>query len=350
MTGDAWADNALVASAGVLVVLLGLKILAGIAGRFSHSPHLIVAFLDKIGTPVTWVMVFLALQFVWEAAPDRLHMMTAVRHGTALCLIASITWLGLRLIAALVALVTLTHPITASDNLQARRLQTQSAVISRALMTLVYLVGVSCALMTFPSVRQIGASLLASAGVAGLIAGLAARPVLSNMIAGLQLALTQPIRLDDVLIIEGEWGRVEEITGAFVVVALWDQRRLIVPLQWFIEHPFQNWSRASSDILGTVFLWVDYCLPLESLRHELQRLCESSTDWDGRIALLQVTDTNDRAMQLRALVSSSDSPRSFDLRCHVREGMIAFIAREYADSLPRVRAQLHRAAPVKHPP
>jgi hypothetical protein len=186
--------------------------------------------------------------------------------------------------------------------------------------------------------------LLASAGVAGLVAGLAARPVLSNLIAGMQLALTQPIRLDDVLIVEGEWGRVEEITGAFVVLALWDERRLIVPLQWFIEHPFQNWTRSSAQILGTVFLWVDYHTPIELLRAELSRLCKISQDWDGRLALLQVTDTNEHAMQLRALVSASDSSRSFDLRCHVREGLIAFIGREHAGCLPRVRGEVSRLA------
>jgi small-conductance mechanosensitive channel len=198
-------------------------------------------------------------------------------------------------------------------------------------MTFVYLIGVSCALITFPSVRHIGTSLLASAGVAGLVAGLAARPVLSNLIAGMQLALTQPIRLDDVLIVEGEWGRVEEIAGAFVVLALWDERRLIVPLQWFIEHPFQNWTRSNAEILGTVFLWVDYHTPIEMLRAELSRL-----------ALLQVTDANEQAMQLRALVSASDSSRSFDLRCHVREGLIAFIGREHAHCLPRARAEIGR--------
>jgi small-conductance mechanosensitive channel len=339
LTGNAWADNSLIAFAGVMAALIGVKIMARVALRFSRRPQVIHAFLGKSRQPATWVLALLALQFVWEAAPDQLRMMGAVRHATALGLILSITWLGLRLIAASVSVVTLLNPTTVTDNLHARRLQTQTAVISRTLMTFAYLIGISCALMTFPSVRHIGTSLLASAGVAGLVAGLAARPVLSNLIAGMQLALTQPIRLDDVLIVEGEWGRVEEITGAFVVIAIWDERRLIVPLQWFIEHPFQNWTRSSADLLGTVFLWVDYRLPLDGLRVELARLCKASPEWDGRLALLQVTDTTERSMQLRALVSAADSSRSFDLRCKVREGMIAYIAREHTDCLPRVRME-----------
>ncbi len=346
LTGNAWADNALVAFASVVGVLIGAKMIRRAALRFSRRPQIILAFLDRTRAPSTWLLVFLALQFVWDAAPDGLRMVTAVRHATALGLIFSVTWLGLRLIGAGVAVVLLLNPTTATDNLQARRLQTQTAVISRTLMTFVYLIGVACALMTFPSVRHIGTSLLASAGVAGLVAGLAARPVLSNLIAGLQLALTQPIRLDDVLIVEGEWGRVEEITGAFVVVALWDERRLVVPLQWIIEHPFQNWTRSSAQILGTVFLWVDYHLPVDALRGELTRLCKSCAEWDGRVALLQVTDASEQSMQLRALVSAPDSSRCFDLRCRVREGMIAFIARDYADHLPRVRAEISRAAPA----
>jgi small-conductance mechanosensitive channel len=251
-----------------------------------------------------------------------------------------LTWLGLRVSSAAVAIVALLNPSDTADNLRARQLQTQVNVLGRTLMVFIFVIGVAGALMTFPSVRQIGSSLLASAGVAGLVAGLAARPVLGNVIAGLQIALTQPIRLDDVLIVEGEWGRVEEITGAFVVVRLWDERRLLVPLQWFIEHPFQNWTRSSSNIIGTVFWWVDYRMPLEPLRAELARLCGSAPEWDGRLVLLQVTDASEKSIQLRALVSSADSSRNWDLRCRVREGLIAYIAGEYPEYLPHLRAEV----------
>jgi small-conductance mechanosensitive channel len=191
--------------------------------------------------------------------------------------------------------------------------------------------------MTFPGARQLGASLLASAGVLGIIGGLAARPVFSNLIAGLQLALAQPIRLDDVLIVQGEWGRVEEITGTYVVLRIWDERRLIIPLQWFIENPFQNWTRSTSRILGTVFLNVDYALPVEALRTEARRLVEQAPEWDQRVFVVQVTDATERTMQIRVLVSASDSGKAFDLRCRVREGLLEWLAREYPQCLPTSR-------------
>jgi small-conductance mechanosensitive channel len=206
------------------------------------------------------------------------------------------------------------------------------------------LIGAAFALMTFPGARQIGTNLLASAGVLSVIVGLAARSVFGNLLAGLQIALAQPIRIDDVLVVEGEWGRVEEITATYVVLNVWDQRRLIIPLQWLIEHPFQNWTRRSADLLGTVMLWVDYALPVEPLRAELRRLCEGAKEWDRRVCVLQVTDANERAMQLRALVSSSGSAQNFDLRCIVREGLIAFIARKHPDALPVMR-QMRSEAP-----
>jgi small-conductance mechanosensitive channel len=354
LTGNVWLDNLLAAVAAVLVALLAFKITSAVVRRFGARYPIAAAFLDPTRHAARWLLVIMALQFVWEHAPDELPLIGAVRHGTALGLICALTWLGLRVISASVAIVTLLNPSGAADNLRARRLQTQVNVLGRTLMVFIFVIGVAGALMTFPSVRQIGTSLLASAGVAGLVAGLAARPVLGNLIAGLQIALTQPIRLDDVLIVEGEWGRVEEITGAFVVVRLWDERRLVVPLQWFIEHPFQNWTRSSSNIIGTVFWWVDYRMPLEPLRAELARLCGSAPEWDGRLVLLQVTDASEKSIQLRALVSSADSSRNWDLRCRVREGLIAFIARDYSEYLPHLRAEVvdrgQQAAAGKSPP
>ncbi|OQA34410.1 MAG: Miniconductance mechanosensitive channel MscM precursor [Betaproteobacteria bacterium ADurb.Bin341] len=159
------------------------------------------------------------------------------------------------------------------------------------------------------------------------------------MIAGLQIALSQPMRINDVVIVEGEWGRVEEISSSFVVIKIWDERRLIVPLQWFIEHPFQNWTRSSTQIMGTVFLWVDFSVPLEALRRELEKTCQSATQWDGRVCSLIVTDTSERAMQVRALVSPRDSGRNWDLRCLVHERLISFLQREHPQALPWLRAE-----------
>jgi hypothetical protein len=206
-------------------------------------------------------------------------------------------------------------------------------------MVLVIIAGTAMALMTFPGARQLGASLLASAGVIGLVAGIAARPVFSNLISGLQLALAQPIRIDDALVVKGEFGRVEEINGTYVVLKLWDERRLIVPLQWFIENPFENWTRTGSQILQSVFLSLDFTAPLEPLRAELQRLTQAAPEWDKRVANLMVTDSTERTMKVRILLSAQSSGAAFDLGCKVREGLLVFLAREYPHALPRLRLE-----------
>ena len=207
---------------------------------------------------------------------------------------------------------------------------------------MIVVIGLAASLMVFPKLREVGTGLLASAGVLGIAVGLAAKPMIGNLLAGLQIAFTQPIRIDDVVIVEGEWGRVEEINRSYVVLKLWDERRLIVPLQHFIEHPFQNWTRGSAAILGTVMLWVDYGMSVEPLRRELARLCERDLDWDRRVAIIQVTETSERAMQLRVLLSSSNASRNFDLRCRIREGLLDYLRREHAQSLPILRAELGR--------
>ena len=229
------------------------------------------------------------------------------------------------------------HPSDVEDNLRARRLLTQARVLSRSAMSIVLVAGIAMMLMTFPGARQVGASLLASAGVIGIVAGLAAKPVFSNLIAGLQLALAQPIRIDDVLVVEGEWGRVEEITGTFVVLRIWDDRRLILPLSYFIEKPFQNWTRHSAQLLGSVFLHVDYAMPVAPLRAEVERIVKAAPEWDGRFFNLQVTDATERTMQLRVLCTAASSSLAFDLRCRVREALIDFMQREYPQYLPRLR-------------
>jgi len=335
--GNGWPGTAVAALLTALAVLLLYQILFLVVRRLAVHVPLAARLLDRTRALMRWSVVLVALQFVWDAAPDDLALITPVRHATSLGLILALTWLGARIIDVATGAFTVFRPTTLADNLQARRLQTQAQVMSRVLMIFVVMIGLAAALMTFPSVRQFGTSLLASAGVAGLVVGLAARPVLSNVIAGIQLAFAQPIRLDDVLIVQGEWGRVEEITAAFVVVRIWDDRRMVVPLQWFIENPFENWTRTSSQLLGTVLLWIDFRAALEPLRAELTRLCKAAPEWDGRLALLQVTDANERAMQVRALVSAADSGRRWDLCCRVREGLISFIAREQPDCLPRLR-------------
>ncbi|MFM0035621.1 mechanosensitive ion channel [Paraburkholderia strydomiana] len=333
--------GALIVSVIVAVVAIGIhRVGARVVMRIARPHPLTSVVLRYVDKPSLFVLVILVLEGVWSEAPDTLRHIEPVRDVAAIALIAALTWLSVRSAAAIGEAIIRAHPLDSADNLQARRIHTQARVLARSVMILIVIVGTGGALMTFPNVRQVGASLLASAGVAGLVAGIAARPVLGNLIAGLQIALSQPIRLDDVVVIQGEWGRIEEITGTYVSVRLWDQRRLIVPLQWFIENPFTNWTRSSSQIIGTVFLFVDYRMPLAPLREELARIVESAPEWDRRVQVLQVTDGTERSMQLRALVSSLDSGLNWDLRCRVREGLLDFIQRHYPQYLPRTRADV----------
>src|SRR5262249_22880637 len=208
------------------------------------------------------------------------------------------------------------------DNLLARKHVTQMRVLKRVVSIVVILITAGAALMTFSAVRQVGVSLFASAGVAGIIAGLAARPMLSNLIAGVQLAMTQPIRLEDAVIVEGEFGWVEEINSTYVVLRLWDLRRLIVPLTYFMEKPFQSWTRQSSALIGSVLLYVDYTAPVAAIRDKLKEIASTSKFWDGKVVTLQVTDAKASTMELRALVSARDGSAAWDLRCEVREKLI----------------------------
>jgi small-conductance mechanosensitive channel len=197
-------------------------------------------------------------------------------------------------------------------------------------------------LLTFDRVREIGFSLLASAGVVGIILGFAAQRSLATLFAGIQIALTQPIRIDDVVIVENEWGWIEEITLTYVVVKIWDQRRLVVPITYFIEKPFQNWTRKTAELLGSVYLYADYRLPVSEIRQELQKILQAAPQWDQRVGVLQVTDASERTIQLRALMSAADSPQAWELRCHVREKLVEFMQLHYPASLPQVRVLLER--------
>jgi len=337
---DPWGRIVAIAIAVVLVALIAHRLLRPLVLRVSRGSTLLATMARKCDRPLQLVLPLVALQIVWQGVPDDVAGMSAVEHTSSVLTIAAVTWLVVAALQGLADAMVALHPADVADNLQARRIQTQTRVLARIAIGADLLAGLAFILMTFPRARQLGASLLASAGVAGLIVGLAARSVFGNLLAGLQIALAQPLRIDDVLIVEGEWGRVEEITATNVVLKIWDERRLVVPLQWFIEHPFQNWTRRGASLLGTVFLWVDYSLPMQPIRTEARRLCEASTNWDGRVCNVQVTDGSERAMQLRILVSSADSGRAFDLRCEVREGLVDFIQRQFPQALPRMRADV----------
>jgi len=323
----------------MIVHRVGTRILKRIFAPFPFSRR----FIQYANRPGRLVVFLLMVQIILRNGNDMLEGMPFARHVSALLLIASLTWLGVRSTSAVADTIIELNPADNPDNLQARRIQTQAKVLARTVMVVIILLGAGFGLTTLPLLRQIGTSLLASAGVAGLVVGFAAKPVLGNLLAGMQLALTQPIRLGDIVIVENEWGHVEEITGTYVVVRIWDLRRMIVPLQWFIEHPFQNWTRTSSDILGVVTIWADYRLPLEPVRREAERICKTAPEWDGQLCLIQLVDANERAMQFRVLVSAGDAGRSWDLRCRVREGLIDFIQREYPEYLPHMRAEITAA-------
>jgi small-conductance mechanosensitive channel len=326
-----------------VVVLLSVfsRVLTAVMLRLARGFLFTKAVSEQLEKPIRVLLPLLGLQTVLSAASDELALIGVARRITTLLIIACFSWLALRLLRGVEQALRLKNPVDVIDNLRARQIQTQSRVLLRTLSFFILLIGAAGMLMTFPAARQFGASLLASAGLAGLAVGFAARPVLANMIAGIQIAITQPIRLDDVVIVENEWGRIEEITGTYVIVRIWDDRRMVVPLQYFIEKPFQNWTRRNSSITGSVFFWVDYSLPLEPVREELRRLCQEVPElWDGRVIVLQVTDTSEKSIQLRVLVSSPDSSRNWDLRCHVRESLICFIQRQYPQCLPQLRADL----------
>jgi len=218
--------------------------------------------------------------------------------------------------------------------------QTQVRVLMRAADVLVVIITFGAALMTFEPVRQYGVSLFASAGVAGIIAGLAARPVLSNLFAGVQLAMTQPIRIDDAVFVENEWGTIEEINATYVVVRLWDWRRMIVPLTYFIEKPFQNWTRENSALIGSAFIYVDYRAPVAAIREKFTAIVKQSKNWDGRVVSLQVTDAKEHTIELRALMSATSAGNAFDLRCEVREKLVDFLQKECPQALPRQRTEV----------
>jgi len=231
------------------------------------------------------------------------------------------------------------YDLSKENNLKERKIRTQLQFIRKFAISLIIVITAAIVLLSFESMRKIGTSLLAGVGVGGIIIGFAAQKSLGNLLAGFQIAFTQPIRIDDVLVVEGEWGRVEEITLTYVVISIWDQRRLVLPITYFIEKPFQNWTRVSAQLLGTVFLYLDYTIPIPPLRDELTRLLKSSPLWDQRVNVVQVTDNKEQTVEVRFLMSARNSSQAFDLRCYVREGMIAYIRDNYPDNLPKTRLE-----------
>jgi Mechanosensitive ion channel len=296
--------------------------------------------------PTRLLLPLLALLVVTPWFPLDAGILARLNHAVGLGLIACIAWLAVALLDVVQDYISHRHALELSDNLAARRVRTQVQVLRHIAVVVIVVITIAIMVMTFPSVRHLGESLFASAGLAALVAGLAARTTLSTLFAGVQIALSQPIRLDDVVIVEGEWGWIEEITTTYVVVRIWDLRRLVVPLSYFIEKPFQNWTRNTADLLGTAFIYTDYTVPVNEVREELHRILQSSGMWDGKAWGLQVTNASEHTLELRALMSAPGSSAAWDLRCYVREKLIAFLQQNYPQSLPRIRGEVTRTDPA----
>ncbi len=339
-----WQDWLVSIAVLVLVALAAIlvhRLLFAAADRAARRTTSVIdeSLVEHLRHPARVLAPLVALIVVLPLVPLPLDVREPLQHLAGLGIIGTAAW-------AIVALTWLADDIVLArfhlderDNLEARAVRTQISILRRVVVVGVVVVTIAIMLLTLPGAENLGASLLASAGVVGLVVGVAARPVLSNLLAGIQIALTQPIRLDDVVVIDGEWGRIEEITTTYVVVRIWDLRRLIVPLSSVIDQSFENWTRRTSNILGTVMLYADYSVPVDEVRSELKRILDASGLWDGAAWGLQVTGATERTVELRALVSAADSSAAWDLRCIVRERLIAFLGAQHPDALPRLRTE-----------
>jgi small-conductance mechanosensitive channel len=326
---------------GAMLLALSLyRIATWLLNRaFGTRLPLLGVFIERTSGPAQLALCLAAVALVLPLAPLDDNIRTPLMRLFVVAVIALIGWISIRVVDMSAARY-LQNFRDVTENFVARKHVTQVRVFKRVTDTIIVIITVSTALMTFDSVRQYGVSLFASAGAAGIIVGLAARPLLSNLIAGLQIAITQPIRIEDAVIIENEWGWVEDIASTYVVIRLWDWRRMVVPLSYFIEKPFQNWTRDTASLIGVIALHVDYRADVPRIRRWLEDAVKQSKLWDGAVANLQVIDADSRTIELRALVSARNAPQSWDLRCEIREKLVAFIRDEMPEALPRDRAIL----------
>ncbi len=324
---------------GLLLYLVSSSIIKKTAGRIRRSLKDILVPVELIQVPFRVLFSVVVLLFLCPHLPLPESFATPVAHTLEILVIVAFAWFFIRLLRVAGKVIMGRFELSDEDNLEARRVATHIELIRKVLNVIIIVLAVSAALMTFDAVRQIGISLLASAGVAGIILGFAAQKSIATLIAGIQIAVTQPIRIDDVVIVENEWGKIEEITLTYVVVRIWDQRRLIVPVSHFLEKPFQNWTRTSADLIGSVYIYTDYSVPVEVVREELQKIAEGTSLWDKRLVNLQVTNATEKTMELRALVSAANASDAWDLRCLVREKLLVFLQRKFPGSLPKVRIE-----------
>jgi len=346
-----WAWSAGILAGSIVVALLFRWILFAILDDVAkRKPSVLkTSIIAHSKNLARWILPLLAVVIAVPTLPLPPIAKDAIQHAVGVALIAVVGWLIILIADVTIDVFEARYRMDTADNLVARKVQTQLNVLRRILYVLIVFMTVGVALMTFPPIHQIGTSVLASAGVAGIVVGLAMKPTLSSLVAGIQIALTQPIRLDDVVVVNGEWGRIEEIHTFFVVVRIWDLRRLVLPLSYFIEQPFENWTRTSAELLEYIYLWVDYSVPVEELRQEFTRILKSTPKWKGQVNVLQVTDANDHAIQIRALMDAADSGQGWDLTCYVRENLITFLQQKYPQCLPRYRGEVVGGFPDQPP-
>ncbi len=337
---------------GGAVLVLIVSILIGIAvrwvfirslrlGRDRRGSLIAGAVLKRLNNRTRLffpLLIFLILQPLVQLAEPYDSILF---KGIEILFFITLGWLLLQLINVLEDLAYAHYVQERNDAYHERRIKTQLQFLRRILGVIIVIIVLASILLTINGVRQAGAAILTSAGVAGIVVGFAAQKLIANLLAGFQIALTQPIKIEDAVIVEGEWGVIEEITLTYVVVQVWDKRRIVLPINYFIEPPFQNWTRRTGDLTGVVMLYVDYCLPVDELRQALTDILAAEPLWDGEANRVQVTDATDRTMVLRVLVSAADAPNTFALRCSVREKLITFIRERYPEALPKTRVTLH---------
>jgi small-conductance mechanosensitive channel len=344
-TGAAW-QNVLVSAATLTATLVAAVaaylFLFSALGRLARKmprPGLRL-LVERLRRPCRLLLPLLALALVLPSLEMPERFQAILQHLLSLCIIGGIAWLLINITFAGRDHLLVRYSEATTDPFRVRAIQTQLTVAVQIVVMVVLVVALATMLMTFARIRTIGMSILASAGIIGITVGFAAQRSIATLLAGLQIAITQPIRLQDGVLVEGEFGTIEEITLTYVVVKLWDMRRLVVPVTYFLEKPFQNWTRRSTNLLGTVFIYADYTLPVEPVRQKLQEIVRQSPKWDREVCALHVTNVTDRTLELRALMSAADSGSAFDLRCEVREKLLAFLQQSYPHCLPRTRAEL----------
>lgn len=332
---------------GIIILIVTFVLAFYILKKLGKNPRNIlpVNFANRIFIPLLIIITSLLIKAAIIARLFRFEYTYEILGSiSTLGIILSVTWFLIVTLKIIKGRMLLKYDVSSEDNLRARKIYTQFMILENIIIFIIVILAIGIALMSFEGIRTIGVSLLTSAGIAGIIIGFSAQKAIGTLLAGIQIALTQPIRLDDVVIVDGEWGRIEEINLTYIVVKIWDKRRLIVPSTYFIENTFQNWTRQSADILGTVFIYTDYDVSFEAIRNELTRLLNSTPLWDKNVNVLQVTNATERSVEIRALMSAKDSGTAWDLRVFIREKLVVFLKENYPESLPKTRVSINDPA------